>query len=364
MIKKIIRGLNHLIGVMIIYFSYDNKPKLTPKGNSNKCVFVDLKHNQYSRYLYILLKFFHMNNYDIYLKPRFMLLYHIKRELHTPLILTEGLVHFSRKCPDENAFVISDSNFSADYFTQLLTNEYSKNSFHIPMSQHPLMYHDRLWNSEIENNSKRKKSILAIGNFDPKIYNEINKEKKFAVISRVDIDNFLKEKPFYLAPATIEEFRNNSIGHQVIIIKTSNFSVPMHILRDTISKFDFYFALPGSIMPFAHNIIEAMSVGTIPFLEETYARLFRPRLEHGKNAITFDGYSDLVEKINFVFELEDKIIFELRKNVNEYYNRYLTPKSVIEAISSSNYEKIFLQAEYNSVRLLQHTVNSQNPNRR
>src|SRR5690606_3913434 len=114
--------------------------------------------NKYSRYLYVLLKFFHMNNYEVYLKPRFMLLYHIQRELHAPLIMTEGLVHFSEKCPDENAFIISDANFSADYFSQLMKNDYNGKSFHIPMSQHPLMYHDNLWDIEIEDRSKRKKS--------------------------------------------------------------------------------------------------------------------------------------------------------------------------------------------------------------
>jgi hypothetical protein len=52
----------------------------------------------------------------------------------------------------------------------------------------------------------------------------------------------------------------------------------MDELRHWLAKFDFYFALPGVVMPFSHNIIEAISVGCIPFIQQSSSHLFLSQL--------------------------------------------------------------------------------------
>ena len=58
-------------------------------------------------------------------------------------------------------------------------------------------------------------------------------------------------------------------------------------LRPTLAKFRYYMAYPGVFMPFSHNVFEAMSVGCIPIIEDKYADLFQPKLEHLKNSFKF-----------------------------------------------------------------------------
>ena len=56
---------------------------------------------------------------------------------------------------------------------------------------------------------------------------------------------------------------------------------------------NFYFALLGVVLPFAHNVVEAMSAGVIPFLQEGYANLFQPALIDRLQAVTFKDINDL-----------------------------------------------------------------------
>jgi hypothetical protein len=67
----------------------------------------------------------------------------------------------------------------------------------------------------------------------------------------------------------------------------------MEELRPTLSHFNFFLACPGFIMPYSHNVVEAMSVGAIPVIQDTYAHMFFPTLKHNINAIIFTDLGDL-----------------------------------------------------------------------
>ncbi|NJO00632.1 MAG: hypothetical protein HC880_02130 [Bacteroidia bacterium] len=85
-------------------------------------------------------------------------------------------------------------------------------------------------------------------------------------------------------------------------------------------------------MPLSHNVIEAMAVGTIPILE--YPEHFHPPLEHGVNAIIFQGKDDLVNKVREVLQLSAERIAILRKNVVDYYQQNLIGSAFIEKIEN------------------------------
>ena len=85
-------------------------------------------------------------------------------------------------------------------------------------------------------------------------------------------------------------------------------------------------------MPWCHNTVEAMSVGTIPIIE--YGNLYDPALEHMKNCIRYSTYEELKNAMNLVLNMDRREIEQLRKNVTEYYNRYLSTDSITKNINS------------------------------
>jgi hypothetical protein len=99
-------------------------------------------------------------------------------------------------------------------------------------------------------------------------------------------------------------------------------------------------------MPFSHNIIEAMSVGCIPIIEENYALKFQPSFIHLENALIFKhSQENLVETIDLAFSLGDVKLHEMINNVRNYYSSYLTPKKVIQQLMDVEPSTCFLNAE-------------------
>jgi len=99
---------------------------------------------------------------------------------------------------------------------------------------------------------------------------------------------------------------------------------------EQLSYADFFVGCPGVNQPLCHNIIEAMSVGTIPILE--HFNHFSPPLEHQKNAIVFKGKDDLAEKVHEVLALPSDKVQEMKIQVIEYYEKYLAPKPFVQRL--------------------------------
>ena len=83
----------------------------------------------------------------------------------------------------------------------------------------------------------------------------------------------------------------------------------------------FYLGAAGGYSPLSHNIIEAMSVGTIPVLE--HGNYFCPELEDGVNCIRFSGTKGLAQAVRRVLDMPEKDISEMRTQVIDYYDAYL-----------------------------------------
>jgi hypothetical protein len=106
-------------------------------------------------------------------------------------------------------------------------------------------------------------------------------------------------------------------------------------------------------MPYAHNIIEAMSVGCIPIIQKEYAQMFFPALQNQMNAIIFRDLSELVSQIKIALNLPESQIGFMRKEVTKYYTNHLTPLALRHKLLNCSYRKIYLQAEHNSVGLIE-----------
>lgn len=324
---------------------------LQPKTVSDKTVCISVKHNHFKRYLYGFIKFFHLGGYSIFLDITPSLFSEMRNEKWESYIFSERLVKLGKPPGNSKVILINETNLSADYF--LNGQDQSAKAYHVPMMQHPLMYHAGWWNMPVKS-EKRKKSLFMAGNFDEAIYKGFEQEGIFELASRLEVYQYLKKKTLLYDVENnygFAAFLNSSSDHKVILLNRLKADVHMPELRPTLSRFSFFFALPGIEIPFSHNIIEAISCGCIPFIQESYAKLFMPPLRNGVHAIIFSGLHDIEDQLDHLFSLPDEEIEAMRNAVFYYYNQHLTPGKVVAALEANQFTNICLQAEHESVEL-------------
>lgn len=331
--------------------------------SQNKELYIDVSGIVLNRYLYVFLKFFHLAGYTVYLPKDKNIINEIcqtKGEISR--ILKEGFVKFGSPRGDFDGIRISKNQLSNDYFTTLLREKLMKeDSYHVPMCEYPSFYHSYENRKECSRNITRKKSVFMSGNIDVRYYDKICKDGLFEIPSRRKVADYIFQKEFYLdigCPKDLENFIASELDNRVIIIDTvEKFRISGSELKKVIKSFDFFLALPGIEAPLAHNLIEAMSTGSIPIIHSTYAGLFRPVLKNNKNALVYNTLEELVEVIESAFGLSEEEISALRDNVKRYYMDFLAPEAVVRKIECNKYSKIFFFAETSSLSYLKKGLN-------
>lgn len=345
-----------LIAIPLLYYYkfFGNSKRI-----SDKAVLIRLKHNHFKRYLYILVKFLYMEGYIIYVTIDFVTFYNLRTDQFCAYLFCERIICVRKPPKKIKVILLDESILNADYFSTLQLVETSSDIYHVPMSQHPLMYKTGWWNEPIIGKGKKKQSLFMAGNFDENTY-AIEQDGIFKTLSRLWVYSLLQDKQL-LYPIdslqNLQSFYDCDIDYKIILINRLKLNIPMDELRQWLAKFDFFFALPGVVMPFSHNIIEAMSVGCIPFLQQSYADMFKPPLVNNIQAVTFLDMSDLEEKLKYLFSLDCHKIWQMRHEVNTYYNSFLTPSKVVANLEKVNFKNIYLQAEHYSVSLFNKTEN-------
>lgn len=327
------------------------KSKLVKRGE--KTVYLDISKIELNRYLYNFISFFQISGYTVYLpKDRKMIriLSKTKGEfLYASWILRTKIKFGKPSSPD---FCISKSQLSNNYFG----SKSDTKEFHVPMSEYPAFYFYTFETPLVELNKRRKNAIFMSGNLDPTYYYNISNSKFFDVISRREVADFISRKPYYLKVFSLEDvkdFIESKNEHKAIIVDTKeDFRIPFKELKNILVQFDYYLALPGIFIPQSHNLIESMSVGCIPIIHDNYANLFTPALQHMKNAILYNNLDELDVKVSGLFHLDESSKRDLKKNVCEYYEKYLSPISIVNNIKNNDFSKIYIQAEQKSLEFL------------
>lgn len=333
----------YLLGLFYYIFKHRNK---IPANPTDKSIFINIHKDEFRRYLSTLLYFFHHQGYSIYIQPHFPLIYQLYTDKNTAIVLQKESIYFAFPKPETNVIECSPS---VNYFRDFHQKNFPISHYHIPISQHPFQYIKECWNTPCLPLSRRLKAAITIGGFYPEFYLDIEDDGIFISDSRITIYNYLKQQSLAYIPKTINDFEKNKHLHPLLVIDNAHFLVPVEILRSTLSKFNFFLALSGVVMPLCHNIIEAMSVACIPILQEEYARLFRPALQNGVNAIVFQKKEELPKIIAKLNNFTTESIVSMQQNIKNYYNNFLTPKAVIDQITSEKYTDIYLLGEHYSV---------------
>ena len=319
----------------------------------DKTVFFDVTGIVVNRYLYCLLKMFQIEGYSVFI-PRDInianTISNTKGEFkYASWLISEKVVKFGRPAKPDLQF--SRDQLSNDYFQ----NTKVENSFHQPMSEYPGIYKNKFYRSG-DTELERKNSIFMSGNIDAELYGRISNAGFFDILSRREVADYVLGKGYSYAPKTLgdlNKFVHNELDHKVVIIDTKNqFSIPIENLKSVLERFNFYLALPGILIPQSHNLVEAMSVGCIPVIHRRYAALMHPPLEDNTNCLTYSNLEELEVLIREIFKLNSSSIIELRGNVQEYFQKHLSPTAVVRKIEEGNFSKIYIQAEQISLNYL------------
>lgn len=355
--KRFLQIITFLIDAIVFA-----KLKLSPfEVSQEKVLLVDFKNpNLYHRFFYLLLKFYKLSDYQIIYPMNFGKFRNLRNgDPYLALILAEiNLLTIKNIKPNTNFLKITDEQFSADYFENyFFENNLEENAFHIPMSFHPLMYHKKLCSEKIDTGKNRINSLFCYGNFDDKAYLEIERTN-FNVINRYVLYDFFQAQPqFNLIKSSdnLDVILSGKPLGEYFFAEKYIYALPMKDVQTVLSKFRYFLCCPGVIMPLCHNVIEAMSVGTVPVIQQEYANVMYPNLVDEKNAIIFEDLEDLKYILkNQLFSIASDNYQSMSNNALQYYKDFLSPESVVKNINENlkNGAKIYMNAEHRSVKIL------------
>ncbi len=132
------------------------------------------------------------------------------------------------------------------------------------------------------------------------------------------------------SPKQLEEVDADETPRFHLVQTSASFRVPKEEWLPFLARSECFLACPGLDMPLAHNLVEAMSVGTIPLTE--YPEFFDPPLQHGFNCFTYDGAEGLIHVMRAILAADSETLATMREHVIRYYETHLTPTSFVKTL--------------------------------
>ena len=202
----------------------------------------------------------------------------------------------------------------------------SEHRFFAPYFAHPEFYKAGLHNAVLGMRGReRNVKIFFAGTQSNSAYSE---NFRFPILSRDKILRRLTEQFEWVIKADADKNGVKSI----LIVSTSDTRdiLDKHQLSirdyiDVMSRSEFFICPPGWRMPHSHNLIEAMSVGTIPITN--YHSYMRPPLTPDANCLAFSTLQELENAVNRALHMRAGEVRRLREGVLSYYDEHLEPES-------------------------------------
>lgn len=331
-------------------------------GNSkipfHACINIRIGENHASRNIYFFIKALNTSTQKIFACSDMTFIRRLLKDYYASFLLTEGLVKFrvkpSAACRTFGILPESDVKISYNYFSLLLQGlPIPSDHYHVPIGMHPLQYYLKLDKNEYT--LPRKRALFFSGNLKPKFYSRFDSPGLFNMPGRLTLFEALKVAPLPLVlNPEVQKLTTQNWDGQVIICDSDCCKVPHEDWRRILAGMNFFLCFPGQVIPFCHNIYEAMSVGTIPILHKNYAALFSPPLLDGKHCYTFTDAQHFIEVCQKCLALPDEQLAPMQNNVLEYYLKHLTLEAVGKKVMDAKLRVIYLQGEQYSLQILNH----------
>jgi glycosyltransferase involved in cell wall biosynthesis len=209
---------------------------------------------------------------------------------------------------------------------QYYSSPVAGNRLFAPYFGHPEFYRTGLYNLvRGMRNRERNVRIFFAGTLSDAAYSE---KFQFPILDRDQVLGHVMAKFEWAIKTEISE--NGS--RPICIVSTGDLrdsvdkhKLPMRDYLDAMSRSDFFICPPGVRMPHSHNLIEAMSVGTIPITN--YDSYMRPTLTPGDNCLAFSTVEELEIAINRALRMSAREIQRMRESVISYYEEHIEPAS-------------------------------------
>lgn len=271
-----------------------------------------------------------------------LLLSSIARKIHGRDMLVDPATKWIPKTEPipPNALVLSDvESLDQSQITMLIGRDIDRGIPVMPYPMHPAtLPHAELCQLRALRMTKNRAPIFFAGNQKPK-YGDDRMRKNFGMLSRLEIlDRLAHAFPDRMA-SSIKEVATphvtaessatvgqHSLSHSTtprpIVIADSRIeSIAACDWLAALARAQFFLCCPGSSQPVCHNLVEAMSVGTIPILE--YDQRLTPTLRDGENAICFRGSRGLVDAIKRIDRLSSEQVLRLSHNAASHYDQHM-----------------------------------------
>jgi hypothetical protein len=123
-----------------------------------------------------------------------------------------------------------------------------------------------------------------------------------------------------------------------------------------IAKSSFFLCLPGTTIPFCHNLTEAMAVLTIPIL--SYEHQLPKGLKHGVNCLSYKNNNELIQVIEEAINMTDPQLDMMREELHKYFDQVIDHKIFVDQVLKLKPHKIYLNAEFYSLMCLDKEQNT------
>lgn len=325
---------NYLNLMLFLPFIFNKIKNILKIHDKNKKTIVFKLDSYLWRYLYPLLRNF--KDYNIIFVKKMNLRNFIDLGIFRNLVFSIKSLKFVDSIPKNKNFVVVHEKtlphykeFNKEIKLDLNILDFnSKNSDHayIPFCMYPEVYKFTKNLNKLRN-QKRNIKLFFSGNFNDedhsifmKRHNKLSRLKIVEVVSSLNKTHILSE---------LKDLKK-SFNNKILINDFSKNKIKSKDWLKTLSRCDFFLCAPGAFMPVCRNLIESMSVGTIPILN--YADWLHPNLKDGENCLIFNDENELLEKINNIFKMDSNKINQMRINVIKYYEEYLTSKYFIKSL--------------------------------
>jgi hypothetical protein len=303
----------------------------------------------FHRYMYPLAKSLEGGGYDVSVTISSAAV--AAADAYVRLLLDDGLIHrVARRSQQPNRVTLRDER---GIRTVALDPNYFGNVSgpRLPIPMHPFMYSRGLIaeSTSLRGNRERPIHVLFAGSRGSS--HSLLKDS-FDVLPREDALSFIQEST-RVKHAVLQQHAGLAERYpdRVLLAIREVCGIPQEMLLGSLSRARFFLALPGWIMPPAHNLTECMAVGTIPILQ--YASLLPPPLTDGVNCLVYRTLSELEDKILAALQMPADDVEKMSRQVIDYYDAHLSPQSVAAAVRDCRSPTIGLVAEETSVSLLQ-----------
>lgn len=189
----------------------------------------------------------------------------------------------------------------------------------IPYTLHPFHYH----NEKGDRRLPRVSGIVCSGNFSRSIYDTSVISQQFGMINRTDIHDTisaLRECRSISGPEYMSSFHNGIHRSSLVLMEWRRGAIPHEDWLACLSSFRFHLCAPGMTMPLCHNILEAMSVGTVPITN--YPHWLNPSLQDGVHCLCYSTRAELVSAVRRAIAMDDEEYQTLQESVTAYFRAH------------------------------------------